>query len=54
MSKSSGWIGEGNFPHNKEKPQEYGRIPRIFDALVGEIPHQAAAELSGVIYSLLT
>jgi hypothetical protein len=37
MIKSSGWIGEGNFPHCKEKPQEYYRIPRAFDAEVGEI-----------------
>jgi hypothetical protein len=45
---------KGISPTTRKKPQEYGRIPRIFDALVGEIPHQAAAELSGVIYSLLT
>ena len=54
MSKSSGWIGEGNFPHNKKKTAGIRSYSEDFDALVGEIPHQGAAELSGVIYSLLT
>ncbi len=54
MIKSSGWIGEGNFPHNKEKTAGTFRFPRIFDAVMREIPRQDTAEPSGVIYSVLT
>ena len=54
MNTSSGWIGEGNFLHNKEKPQEYRRIPRTFDAFVGKISRQAAAEPLGGMCSSLT
>ena len=38
----------------KEKPQEYRRIPRTFDAFVGKISRQAAAEPLGGMCSSLT